>query len=72
MKGTEALPAPGKSKPPFPGSSAARGEKSVSSGFSALPPRLPGESSVGNSHPRALWQGCREAQPELKPFTGVL
>lgn len=65
-KGTEALPAPGQSNPPFPGSSPARGEEAESSGCSPFPPRLPGESSVCNSHP-CNSQGCREAQPELKP-----
>lgn len=52
-KGTEALPASGKNNPPFPGSSAAREKEAESSGCSPFPPRLPGESSVGNSHPRA-------------------
>lgn len=58
MKGTEALSASLKSKPPFPGSSPARGEEPESSGCSPFPPRLPGESSVGNSHSRALSQSC--------------
>lgn len=72
MKGTEALPAPGESKPPQPGSSPAGGEQAVSLSCSVPPSRLPEKSSVSNSHPNVLWQGCGEARPELKPFTRVL